>query len=871
MSLEPENFQYVGPDSNSHFTRCLCNHLTSFASSFIVPINIIDFSSISISDIKESHLVLIVIILVLVLYVSLAIWMRRKDKEDSSKITTFTGIHPEAGTRSKVRFILGGEFGATTIRRLEPPEQTLEFERGSEVSFLMAVKKGLGPLLYLDIWHDNSGQDFKASWFLQGVVVTDMQSDESTTFLCNNWLAVERGNGKVFRHLCPAKESSLQAFQFHFDTKVSVNVTDKNMWSSIFLRPTYSSFTRVQRLSSAAAYVFFSMLLNAMFYKNPSEVEGNAIRIEIGPLTFTSYQISVSIASALMTYPIITLIIQIFRKTRSMDGVFDPNSLLKRYRRMKLKKTSKWAYNDFRIFEEAERRRERNKNYHIILSEKKEEYRLPWWFVYIGWFLTFALIFLSCFFIISFSLYWGPKQSSEWLTADLSSLAESVFVLEPLQLFLFAALVSYLLALRKRGANLTEAGEVQEGKCDDLSVLHDAQTRQHGEIDETKDIRDIVSPEDALRPPSEDILQHSRTVLVKHQKMKRVAIELIGYLVILTSVCVICSIEANTTSYYMYRSIRGASAADQFAEIKTKEDYWNWLDQDFIPGYFPDVDYRGKLLSTMQQRYADNGVSYRLGPARLRQLRVRSGQCTPPKQIAASKTADCEVKYSFANEDTRTYNGIWSKTSINIPQKDSTADSAWVYRSWSEIGGLTTWAMSGTHYAAGGYVKELGSSAGEARQVVEELRSGWIDENTRAVFLDFHTFTPHVHLFSIGKYLAEFPNTGMVIPDAAVTVVSLYGQGQDKYTETVGVISHLIFLAATIWRIRWEYRKLRRLKREYFRSFWNTWHFTMLLASVVGIVMYIGRFVMTLRIIPDMRESKGNLSNLHIFKNRIDY
>ncbi|XP_070579567.1 polycystin family receptor for egg jelly-like isoform X2 [Ptychodera flava] len=872
----------VGPDSNSHFTRCLCNHLTSFASSFIVQINTIDFSSISISNIKESHLVLIVIILMLVLYVSLAIWMRRKDKEDSRKwkvhvmtdndlyhsyiykITVFTGMHPEAGTRSKVRFILGGEFGATNIRRLEPPEQALEFERGSEVSFLMAVKKGLGPLIYLDIWHDNSGGDFKASWLLQCVVVTDMQSDERTTFLCKNWLAVERGDGKVFRHLYTAQESSLQAFQLHFDTKVSVNMTDKNMWSSIFLRPTYSSFTRVQRLSSAAAYLFFSMLVNAMFYKNPSEVEGNATRIEIGPLTFTSYQISVSIASALMTYPIITLIIQIFRKTRSMDGVFDVNSLLKRYRRMKLKKTSNWAYIDFQIFEEEERRRQRNKNYQIILSEKKEEYRLPWWFIYIGWFLTFALIFLSCFFIISFSLYWGPKQSSEWLTADVSSFAESVFVLEPLQLVLIAALISYLLALRKRGANLTETNEVRTDKCNDLQVLDDEQTRQRGQSDETKDIHDIVTPEDALQPPSKDILKQSRTVLVKHQKMKRVTRELIGYLVVLTSVCVICSIEANTTSYYMYRSIRGASAADQFTEIKTSEDYWNWLDKEFIPGYFPDVDYRGMLLSRMQQRYASNGVSFRLGPARLRQLRVRSGQCTPPKQVVANNTAACEVKYSFANEDTRTYNGSWSPTSTNSPQKDSTTDSAWVYRSWSEIGGLTTWAMSGTHYAAGGYVKELGSSAGEARQVVEKLRSGWIDENTRAVFLEFHTFTPNVYLFSVGKYLAEFPNTGMVIPDAAVTVVSLYGQGQDKYTETVGVISHLIFLAATIWRIGWEYRKLRRLKREYFRSFWNSWHFTMLLASVVGIVMYIGRFVMTLRIIPDMRESKDDFTDFDL-------
>lgn len=42
----------------------------------------------------------------------------------------------------------------------------------------MSVETGLGPLLYLRIWHDNSGAGEKASWFLNMINVMDLQTGE---------------------------------------------------------------------------------------------------------------------------------------------------------------------------------------------------------------------------------------------------------------------------------------------------------------------------------------------------------------------------------------------------------------------------------------------------------------------------------------------------------------------------------------------------------------------------------------------------------------------------------------------------------------------------------------------------------------------
>lgn len=53
-----------------------------------------------------------------------------------------------------------------------------EFVAGSVRNFVMSVEAPLGPLLYLRVWHDNSGPKEKASWFLNMINVLDLQTGE---------------------------------------------------------------------------------------------------------------------------------------------------------------------------------------------------------------------------------------------------------------------------------------------------------------------------------------------------------------------------------------------------------------------------------------------------------------------------------------------------------------------------------------------------------------------------------------------------------------------------------------------------------------------------------------------------------------------
>jgi len=55
----------------------------------------------------------------------------------------------------------------------------------------------LGSLNYIRLWHDNTGGGSSSSWFLKYIIVRDLQTLEKSYFICQQWFAVEKGDGRV--------------------------------------------------------------------------------------------------------------------------------------------------------------------------------------------------------------------------------------------------------------------------------------------------------------------------------------------------------------------------------------------------------------------------------------------------------------------------------------------------------------------------------------------------------------------------------------------------------------------------------------------------------------------------------------------------
>ena len=58
---------------------------------------------------------------------------------------------------------------------------------------------------------------------------------------------------------------------------------------------------------------------------------------------------------------------------------------------------------------------------------------LPYWCIYIAWFLVALSILVSAFFTILYSFEWGRDKSISWLTAFLLSFLESVILIQPVK------------------------------------------------------------------------------------------------------------------------------------------------------------------------------------------------------------------------------------------------------------------------------------------------------------------------------------------------------------------------------------------------------------------------------------------------------
>jgi polycystin 1L2 len=131
-------------------------------------------------------------------------------------------------------------------------------------------------------------------------------------FVCSRWMAVEEDDGQIERIIPVAGANDLTQFNQMFAQSVRKKFSNDHMWASIFSRPTRSTFTRVQRVSSCVALLFLTMITNCMFFKSADP--DHATEVHIGPITLTIQQIYISVVSTCIVFPPSVLIVTIFRK-----------------------------------------------------------------------------------------------------------------------------------------------------------------------------------------------------------------------------------------------------------------------------------------------------------------------------------------------------------------------------------------------------------------------------------------------------------------------------------------------------------------------------------------------------------------------------
>ena len=212
----------------------------------------------------------------------------------------------------------------------------------------------------------------------------------------------------------------------------------------------------------------------------------------------------------------------------------------------------------------------------------------------------------------------------------------------------------------------------------------------------------------------------------------------------------------------------------------------------------------------------------------------------------------CHVAFSSWDEDTGDYDNSWS----NRLPGDSNLTDPWSYQSTLELRTIP-YVGNLSSYTGGGYVYQLHTNQSGAFNGLTQLQSmHWIDQYTRAVFLEFSVYNPGTNLITVATILFELSEYGRVFPMYQFFTAKLY-----HYTsglETFVAVCEVLFIIYLFIFTRLEYKKFKKLsKKEYFSDTWSYMEIIILVLGYSAIALFFQRLVAVNFIIDEYVNNKS--------------
>ncbi|XP_039577471.1 polycystic kidney disease protein 1-like 2 [Passer montanus] len=448
---------------------------------------------------------------------------------------------------------------------------------------------------------------------------------------------------------------------------------------------------------------------------------------------------------------------------------------------------------------------------------------LPWWFVFIAWFLVAATSGVSGFFTMLYGLHYGKENSIKWLISMVISFLESLFITQPLKVLGFAAFFALVL---KKVEHEDEENTAIDGH---LSAPGDS----HPLFGVRRD-----SGSNIYRPPPAADVEKMKISYMKEQKAFALIREILAYLGFLWMLLLVAYGQRDPNSYYLNKHIED-SFTDGFHNVYSYQDFFTWANTTLLKKIYGS--YKG---------FITDGNSKLVGSARIRQVRVKGDTCpiSPRLQHVAE---ECHAPYSLQTEDTSVYGEHWNSSALD---NSSDLSSAWQYQSQSKLRGHPSWGKLAI-YSGGGYVIHLGTDPKNASRILQYLFNNvWLDTFTRAVFVEFTVYNANVNLFCIISLMFESNALGAFFTSAELQSVRLY-----PYTDSLHIFvvaAEVIYFLFIVYYMIVQGKLLKSLRWRYFHSKWNLLEMAIILISWSALSVFVKRTVLGTRDISYYQEHK---------------
>lgn len=160
-------------------------------------------------------------------------------------------------------------------------------------------------------------------------------------------------------------------------------------------------------------------------------------------------------------------------------------------------------------------------------------------------------------------------------------------------------------------------------------------------------------------------------------------------------------------------------------------------------------------------------------------------------------------------------------------------------------------------YGGGGYVVKLNKDYFDMINHLDVLeQEEWIDQYTRAVFLEFTVYNPSVNLFAVSTLLAEFRPSGGVFTSFRFEPCNLLPYMSSALL--LQIACEIIYLLFTVFFIVRLIKCLVVEKSDFFRQFWNLIDLSICAMSVTAVVVYFYRLYCINDLTEYFKETHGN-------------
>ncbi|XP_066291060.1 polycystin-1-like protein 3 [Branchiostoma lanceolatum] len=219
---------------------------------------------------------------------------------------------------------------------------------------------------------------------------------------------------------------------------------------------------------------------------------------------------------------------------------------------------------------------------------------------YVAWATVFLVSTISAFFVILYSMDWGKEKSDSWMKAFILSFMGSSCVMDTLQIFVLAVVLAAIFSL----PFLAKPPTIQK---EDLQL----------------NLWNSPAPK-KVHPPAKRDGRSARKRKDLSKKSASVLKEFLLLFIFVALLFYIAQADKDQQAFYETQSLSN-NILHKYDAIKTPDKFYAWTEAVLLPTLYPATWYNGRDMKYLDRQFAHNTGSFRLGPARLTQVRQLAG------------------------------------------------------------------------------------------------------------------------------------------------------------------------------------------------------------------------------------------------------